>query len=265
MEIIQSYFSNLSNNIRSNISLVASQSLVSCKFLKKHKYTVVLYTSPDLKDSFKENPYDDIICIDEDEYKDIIKNNFWSGTKLVSCCKHERPYVHIDIDLFLIENILADKINTGLITLHIEPWIKNILKVDHALYSKIYNTQTSELDSYNCAVFGGSDTQIINNAIKRTISTTINNLDTFDSGLVNHINTPDSSWVKSVFIEQMVLIDSIPIPPTTLIDTFHCKNFWDVFSVLKQSNIIHLWMLKSCVSQSIGVDRLMALMNNYYF
>lgn len=272
MDTIHSYFLNdtfsaKENNIaRSKLDLVSSMSMLSCKFLKKHGYTTILYTSQSLVPIFKNHPYDDIITIDEHEYDYIIQDHFWSGTKLVACSKHNNPYFHIDTDLFLIEDVLSDHLNDKFVTLHEEPWTVPNIDINFDLCNYIFNT--TELECYNCAVFGGSDPATINHHIKNILLNTIAKKSHIDTILKKElINPHNKDWIRSVFIEQMLLTGKIKknIGISTVVDASECDVWWAVPDLLKAKNIIHLWTYKDPIHYCMGIDNLIKYMTKYYF
>jgi hypothetical protein len=268
MDIIQSYFDNKKCDIRQNMSLVPEQANISCKLCKKHNYTVVLYTSKNLQKFFKHIPYDDIILIEDDEYLDIIKYNFWSGTKLVACNKHKNPYLHLDTDLFLIENVLADKISSNFLVLHSEPWLKNYLKLDQELCQKIFNLDVTTTNSYNCGIFGGQQWNQINSIISNVLGKTTVFAEQIQNIVAKHLNTPDKNWITSVFLEQIITVNLIKDDLktiSTIINTDKCKEYMNVYEILQNNNIIHLWLLKNCVHKALNIQTLMRYMEKYYF
>lgn len=272
MDLIQSYFLNdkisaKENNIaRSKLDLVSNMSMLSCKFLKKHGYTTVLYTSQSLVPIFKNHPYDDIITINEYEYESITQDHFWSGTKLVACSKHKNPYLHIDTDLFLIEDILSDHLHSECLTLHSEPWTVPNIDIDFNLCNYIFNI--NELECYNCAVFGGSNFNIINNTIKNTITQILSYKLYINYVLGKALNNPISKdWIQSVFIEQILLVSNIKkeLNISTIIDASECDVWWKIPELLKSKNIVHLWTYKDPIHYCLDINNLIKYMTKYYF
>ena len=268
MDVIQSYFVNTEthNGTRASSELVSSQAMLSCKFLKKYGYTTVLYTSKDLLPKFKNHPYDAIITLDPSEYEYVTKNHFWSGTKLVCCEKHNNPYVHIDTDVFFIEDVLSDHINNNVLFLHEEPWVLKNLKIDKSLCKDKFNVQLC--NSHNGGVFGGTNHQVLKNNLRIILDYIKNKSSDINDIIKEDIKIPYNDWVFSVFVEQVLLpsnllkdIDKI----STMIDTSECKTPGDVFTVLRKNRIIHFWFTKSVLHGVIGINSLIDYMTKYYF
>lgn len=269
LDVIQSFFVNTEthNNTRASTELVSSQARLSCKFLKKYGYTTVLYTSKDLLKHFKNHPYDSIITLDQEEYEYITKNNFWSGTKLVCCEKHNNPYVHIDIDLFFIEDVLSDHMNSDVIFLHKEPWIIDELKINASLCQQKFDIQL--VNSYNAAVLGGLNYTVLKNNLQIILNYAKNQFTDLNDIIKENLNLPQyRNWIFSVFLEQMLLpcgiLKNIP-NISTVIDTSKCKSHSEVFPILRKNNIIHFWFTKSTLHGVLGIDNLVNYMTKYYF
>lgn len=264
MIILQSYVPN-TRDIRSNHELVAKQALLSCKFLKKHRYTTVLYTTKELKDTlFVNHPYDNIIDItwNCDDFKTL----FWCGTKLISCQMSKEPYYHVDTDLFLINDILKNK-EEPFLAFHVEPYT---MKVFQALTSLLKEYGVNITDQvYNCAIFGGTSIDVINNTINFILSKVLSNFGNIN-GILARIEDHGNPWKKSVFIEQILLTNqirkqlSLNVLPT-LIDTFNARGHVDVYSALKKEDIIHFWSAKNSLERIIGIYKLLDYMEKYYF
>jgi len=269
MDVIQSYFVNTKtyNNTRTITELVSAQAMLSCKFLKKYGYSTILYTSNDLLKYFQSHPYDDIITIDLAEYEYITKNNFWSGTKLICCEKHPNPYVHVDIDLFLIEDVLSDHINNDIIFLHEEPWMMSDLKLDNALCAEKFNVQL--VNSYNAAILGGSNYALLKSNLNLILHYAKNQYSDVNNIIKENLKLSQyKHWLFCVFLEQILLPNNMlkNVPNiSTIIDTSKCKNNTEVFSILKKNNVVHLWYLKNFIHYIIGIDNLIKYMTKYYF
>lgn len=268
MDIIQSYFVNTEthNNTRAATELVSSQAMLSCKFLKKYGYTTVLYTSKDLLTVFKNHPYDAIITLDQSEYEYVIKNNFWSGTKLICCENHPNPYVHVDTDLFFIEDVLSDYINDDIIFLHEEPWVISNLKIDLPLCQDKFNIELC--NSHNGSVLGGANHQILKNNLVIILDYIKNQSSDINNMIKEDLELLHNNWIFSVFVEQMLLpsyllkdINKI----STIIDASECTSAGDIFSILRKNKIVHLWFTKSTLHGVLGINNLMNYMTKYYF
>lgn len=258
-------------DIRSNTELVSEQALLSCKFLKKHKYTTILYTTQILKDTlFNNHPYDNILVIDDELCHTFSKINFWSGSKLIACELTKEPYFHIDIDLFLIEDIVKSILDQPLFAFHVELWVQthyNSINKEELIQN--YNIDMSSDFVYNCAIFGGKSYLEINKTIS-TILAKISKENNEIDRLLRSIRRCHNEWKKSVFIEQLLLVNHIrknmnlDIVPT-VIDTSLAKSHHDAFEKIKQSNVLHLWIGKNALDNHLGLSNLIKYIDKYYF
>lgn len=265
LDVIQSYFVNTQtdNYTRTNTTLVSHQAMLSCKFLKKHGYTTVLYTSKDLVTHFQNHPYDDILTIDSSELGYVTKNHFWSGTKLVCCEKHPNPYVHIDLDVFLIEDIIRDHTSNNFIFFHEEPWMISSLNLDIPLCDKLFGIKPTV--SYNAAIMGGKNQNLLQQHLQKILNLVKNQSDDIKVALKDNLESKqNSNWAFSVLIEQLLFPNSLP-NVHVLLDTKECQNHTSVMPVLKKNNILHLWYAKPFFNETIGIERLMQYMTRYYF
>ncbi len=264
LDVIQSYFVNTKtdNYTRTNTDLVSRQAMLSCKFLKKHGYTTVLYTSKNLLTHFKNHPYDEIIIIDPSEFDYVTKNHFWSGTKLICCEQHPNAYVHIDIDLFLIEDILSNCKNCDFIFFHQEPWV-DYLKLDTDLYKQLFDSKNIKM--YNAAIIGGYNYGLLKTILQNTLYSVKNQSDEINRIIKQNLESNlTSNWIFSAFVEQILLPNKLP-QVSTVIDASECKSLNECLLLLKQHNVLHLWYNKCFLDSVIGIDRLIQYMEKYYF
>ena len=271
MLAIHSFFKN-TTDIRSDLRLNARQADLSCKFLKKHKFTTILYTDKSCVGYFKHIPYDNIITLDISDLKPSIPQDFWSAGKLISCSVTKEPYVHIDIDLFLIENCLAEYEDKDFFVFHNESWIKEKLYNEHLVkINQYFNYIDYNSLAYNNAIFGGKQYNIINQQINTLIDSIIINNTIIDEILFAKKPRKENDGAKSVFIEQYLFnnlvkeILQIPIIPLVLKESIDCKNSREIYSLMKQYKIIHLWIQKYAINHVIGLNEFLDMLEKKYF
>jgi hypothetical protein len=269
MLIIQSFFQN-TTNIRGNLKVAKKQANLSCKFLKKHGYNVILYTDKNSIDYFRKIKYDNIITIDQELINQNTVDRFWSNTKLLSCLLTNEPFYHIDIDFFLIENILESFKDKKFITFHQEPWIMkwfiNRIPDQHIL--KYLNIQKHKSNIYNCAVFGGTDIITINSNIRKILNNCLQYNNQINKMISIFTEKEQSNWLKSVFIEQYYLTNSIynEIKEyNTILNVSHGQTHKDIYSLFKKHKIFHLWIEKNRINKIIGLNNYLNMMKKYYF
>jgi hypothetical protein len=271
MLAIHSFFKN-TTDIRSDIELTAKQANLSCKFLKKHKFTTILYTDRSCIDSFKYIPYDDIIILDISSIRSNIPQDFWSASKLISCSVTNEPYIHVDVDLFLIENCLAEYEDEDFFVFHNESWIKD----------KSYNEQLFKINQYfnyidnnslvyNNAIFGGKQYNIINQQINTLIDSIIINNTIIDEILFSKKPRKENDGAKSVFVEQYLFNNLVKEElkmstiPLVLKESIDHENSRKIYALMKQYQIIHLWVHKNAINNVIGLHELMDMLEKKYF
>jgi hypothetical protein len=266
MLAIHSFFKNTSDlRIRSDIELTARQANLSYKFLKKHKFTTILYTDKSCIGYFKHIPYDNIITLDISDLKPNIPKYYWSASKLISCSVTNEPYFHIDTDLFLIENHIQNFVDSKFFLFHEEPWYKYIPNIIPKI-NNLFDYISPNSLSYNNAIFGGKNYLDLNKHIINLI----------DSVIKNHTNIAnilkeDKKKCKAVFMEQYLFdnlikkeLNIIEIP-LIIKESTQAKNKSDIYRLLRQYNIVHLWINKGIIESTVGINNLLDTLEKKHF
>ena len=261
---------------QSELDLIKHQAKLSCKFLRRHGFTPVLYTTEALKNKLFSNcKYDQILSFtEEEEYliKYYSEQNFWSSGKLFACKAINEPYVHFDIDLFLIENHLVQYVNLPFFTFHSETFMQKMYSSLHRdILEKFFQLDMSIDTVYNCAIFGAIDFNTVNNQILKTLKF-IDLYNKLIDQLISTIEKPGqrNKWKKTVFIEQLFLIKNIRtaigLPKVaTIVESAKANNHSDIFKILERKNILHLWIHKGLIHETIGLEKFLAMLDKYYF
>lgn len=142
---------------------------LSCLTLKDHYEDVVLYTDSNgyaILHDYLKLPYTDIII----QYDDLnCHKDLWAYTKLFTYSIQEKPFIHVDGDIYL-PNGLPKKIESGaLIAQNFEigtAYYKNM--VEHIMNQPISipdlllkEMKKDSVSSYNAGVLGGNDLKFI--------------------------------------------------------------------------------------------------------
>jgi len=271
MKIIQSFFANdISRPLRTNIDIASKQANISNKFLKKHNYDTILYTDQQSAKYFYHIKYDEIKIIDLKEFNIKDKLNFWSITKLLCSSLIKENFLHIDLDLFLIQDIIKGHENEQFICLHHEPWMTQIFynELSQEQIKKYFDIDPKKAKSYNFSIFGGKNSNIINNCIVK-----LNNyIDNYNNEIDNLLlEVKKYNLKKSVFLEQYIFpsliskdlnIDTLPVLVSSSIDA---KGQTEIRIKLKEQNIIHIWTLKETIEDFIGINLFLDMIDKYYF
>lgn len=262
---IHSFFKN-TTDIRSDIGLTSRQASLSCKFLKKHNFTTVLYTDHYSIEYFKHIPYDDIIVLDIPSIKPNIPKDCWSVSKLISCSVTNEPYFHIDTDLFLIENHIQNFADSKFFLFHEEPWYKYTSHIIPEINNLFDYTSYDSLH-YNNAIFGGKDYININKNILNLIDAVIEN----NTNIANILAKEDRKRAKTVFVEQYLFNNLIKKElnilsiPLIIKESRQAKNTSDIYRLLKEYDIIHLWINKRIIESNVGINNLLDNLQKKYF
>jgi hypothetical protein len=271
MIAVHSFFKN-TTDIKSNITYISKQAELSCKFLKKHKFTVILYTDEISINYFRHIKYDNIVTLDISEIQPNIPFDFWSASKLIVCSTIKEPYFHVDTDLFLVENCLDNYLDKDFFVFHEESWIKQKSYTENK--DLIYNHFNHINDNsfvYNNAIFGGKNHMLINSSINFLINSIIQKNEIIDQILFDKKPRRENDGAKSVFIEQYLFnnlvkqnlkIDHIPL---ILKESSECKNSRDIYALLKKYHIIHLWIQKYSIDHVIGLSNFIDMLDKKYF
>lgn len=273
MKIIQSFFANdTSRPLRTNIDIVSKQANISNKFLKKHHYDTILYTDEQSAKYFEHIKYDEIKILNLKEFHIKDKLNFWSITKLLCALSTKENFLHIDLDLFLVENIIANHINEPFVCLHHETWMTQSFydQLSTEKINEYFNIDTKKAKSYNFAIFGGTNNSIINNCIVK-LNTCVNNHNNNIDKLLTETKNKNCNFKKSVFLEQYILpsmiskdlnIDTLPVLIT---DSMDAKGQIEIRMKLRDQKIIHIWTLKHTLEEFIGMNLFLDMIDKYYF
>lgn len=273
MLAVQSYhffdfdrLNNFQKNIPDNAIKFAE---ISCPLLNKHGYETILYTSSKHIDLFRHIGYKEIILLDE-EYLKLFPNDFWSIAKLISIRSIREPFIHCDLDLFLIKDISGNIKNSKFFAFHPEKWVEQKLFYEHANFLSKYfpEINKSEFMSYNLGLFGGQNFQSINEASNSVLNFFISHKKEIDNELkkIKYYHKIDS-WYKSVFLEQFLMVSLIlsysNMPKPEFI--FASETMDSTAQDMKNYDIIHLWTnIYGNIQKYIGIDNFLKMIYHTY-
>lgn len=273
MKIIQSFFANdTSRPLRTNVDIASKQANISNKFLKKHNYDTILYTDQQSAKYFYHIKYDEIKIIDLKEFNIKDKLNFWSITKLLCSSLVKDNFLHIDLDLFLIQDIIKDHKNEQFICLHHEPWMTQIFyeELSKEKIKKYFDIDSEKAKSYNFSIFGGNNNSIINSCITK-LNNYIDNHNNEINNLLLRVKNNKHNLKKAVFLEQYIFPSlvsktlNIDMLPVLVPDSINARGQAGIRTKLKEQNIIHIWTLKETIEDFIGINLFLDMIEKYYF
>jgi hypothetical protein len=273
MLAIQSYhffdFDRLNNSQKNIPDNAIKFAEISCPLLNKHGYETILYTSSKYIDLFRHIGYKEIILLDE-EYLKLFPNDFWSIAKLISIKNIRQPFIHCDLDLFILQDIPNHIKNASFFAFHPEKWIEQKLFYEHANFLSEFfpEINKSEFMSYNLGLFGGQNFESINKASSKVLDFFLENQNRIDIELkkVKYYHEIDS-WYKSVFLEQFLMASLIVLSNNMLTPEFifMSDTMNSTSQDMKNYNIIHLWTdIYGNVEKYIGIDNFLKIMKHAY-
>ena len=145
--------------------------ILSVNLAKQHFDEVNLYT-----DSFGANvlcdeiglPFTDV-CVCFDNLEKRISKEFWAIGKLVSISKQDKPFMHIDSDVYLWKPLNNIFLNSKILTQAEEDLSEhNYYRryrelIDNSIYiPQLLKKFRNNLRAYNCGILGGIDVDFFN-------------------------------------------------------------------------------------------------------
>jgi hypothetical protein len=210
-------------------------------------------------------------------FKQNTKNlpyQFWCGAKMFSMAEMNSPYIHIDFDLFILENKFLEKISEmDFFYLHDEPWVDKMLfgaMINDILSESISPWRPFKKNEFLCrnmALFGSTTykgTEIIKSNAEKILEFVYRNAKMFDTVKTpNFLETfslyaaePGYEFMICVLIEQMLMtslicdgleknkvtkiFDGISSPKMISIEHFKKS-----INYLNKYKIYHIWGAKS--------------------
>jgi hypothetical protein len=231
---------------------------LSLYFIKKLNYPTCIYLDQKNFNKFDNLKYDEKILLDQ-SILDKLPSNVWSLGKLLVFSQIKEPFIHIDFDLFCMQDNFKYFLNEKFLAFHEEPWTDfDIYETDikHA-FSQIEllkNQNINDIKVYNCAAVGGNAIPEINKSAQLVLEYAIKNKDYF----LKRDEFYNSIWSVSVFFEQLLFMNLVKkllsSDVTCILDEKTSTekhqpllNLCDKIGVdfiveeMARKNIIHLW------------------------
>ena len=218
---------------------------VSNFLAQNHGYKTRLYTDSINYHLFKNIKYDEVVFLDDGFIKQFPQQG-WSLGKLLAMSMVKEPFIHIDFDILLINDLPNHIKSNECFAFHKETYAKNLFrqKTIYEFYNK-YGVQ-NELDyretlSTNCAILGGQNFNLINESCNKVIEYSILNKSFFDKNYSSLITS------IAVFFEQILLLNIIR--NKTLLKTIPTviqeETLDKILSKAQELKLLHLWGQKS--------------------
>lgn len=235
---------------------------ISNYLAQKQGYKTVLYIDKKNKEEFiNKIPYSEVVEFD-DNILEQLPPAVWSAGKILAASIETRPFLHVDFDLFILNNKFYDYVkNEEFITYHYEPWWSlktEIGKIFHkeALKYFIKNTDNAfkldyskDLDSYNCAIFGSckkENIEIINKECQFIIKALIKSKNIIQNPeFIRHItyNSFKNGGIP-VIVEQVIMIYKIHNKLKSHSSIIKINHGKETFEEGLKFGLLHLWGAK---------------------
>jgi hypothetical protein len=159
MKVIYSSFLGFSKKLVSVSSLEMAK--ISNFLLQKDGYETIFVGDDKSIQEYGETPYNQILRMDDRIYD--VPKCMWSAGKLLALTTINEPSVHIDFDLFCFQGLNRPKLEKDIICLHTEKNLDDRWDYLYKAYQDVApdNTSNYKPSSYNCAIIGGLDFNLI--------------------------------------------------------------------------------------------------------
>ena len=206
---------------------------------KQHGHKTYLYADKSGLELFKNIEYDYRIEMDE-KILSKLPASVWSLGKLLAISQHRAPFLHIDFDLMLFNDIPPENLSQDFLCAHPEYWFEFDGNSYHKHSAKL-NIIAPRPYSHNCCIVGGNKYTEINSAAETIINYCIENNAEIEIDCEKY--KTKLTWLMPSLFEQTFFvnlvknklnIDKIPV----VFDEININNLYKKFKI---SNIIHLW------------------------
>jgi hypothetical protein len=130
-------------------------------YARKNGYETILFTDATTYELLKNIPYSHVNIFKQSQMR--FPKQFWCGPKFISMMEMTEPYLHIDMDLFLLSPDLPDKMkNKDFIYFHDEPWLdwSSFSAIIQDMFASSVNPlipfSNMQFQSMNMAMFGAT-------------------------------------------------------------------------------------------------------------
>jgi hypothetical protein len=246
---------------KEDLEYIVKMAALSNFFAQKHGYSTCLFVDEKSEKLFKNIKYDNIQIFDQKIVQHLPKY-IWSSGKILASTMINEPFIHIDFDLFLIENNLFQ--NKDFFCAFSEPFVvinkKILFEISRKLDKK---NSVNRFLSLNCAVMGGKSVEIIKNTGTEIIEFILANKNLLD----NYNVLSNSSWMLAVIFEQMFFTNLIfkNLKSSYSENLLIQENYKDVKNLennLLKLGINHLWDKRKYKLDSISYVN--NLLESYY-
>lgn len=204
MEIIQSYWSCSKDDLLADQAgwLAPEFNLMSwtlsCLQLKKHYDQVTLYCDRKSKKLLIDElalPYTDVRC--ELDVLNSYQKGLWAIPKIYAYSKQEKPFLHVDGDVFIWEKFPPELLNKALIAQNMEYATDYYERIMQELEGNLRffpesirqeRENGNPILAYNAGILGGSDIAFFKTYTKSAFEFITKNLDKLDSIQVSNFN-----------------------------------------------------------------------------
>jgi hypothetical protein len=214
-------------------------------YAQKHGYKTHFFGDHKSIDLVKNIKYDFVTELPKDKLEEI-PQCLWSLCKFVSIQMVDEPFLHLDFDLILKQNINKKILNSEIIAFHSEKYVLHkTINLQKAFPIHPLNRLDLEPMSYNCAVFGGNNYKYIKEKIKILLDFVVQNKNYFIdlNCLFNFYISKhkDHFYFPPVLIEQIWLFQLFKLDSKKIVKILGNPKSWqDMQKFCIKRNILHL-------------------------
>lgn len=184
---------------------------LSLNLIKKLNYPTCIYLDQKNYDKFNNFKYDEKILLDQ-SILDKLPSNIWSLGKLLVFSQIKEPFIHIDFDLFCLEDNFKYFLNEKFLAFHEEPWADFEMfgdDIKHAFshVDLLKNKNVKDIKVYNCAAVGGNAIPEINKSAQLVLDYAIKHKNYF----LKRDEFYQNDWAAAVFFEQLLFMNLVKI------------------------------------------------------
>lgn len=183
MNIIYSNVNDVKNSYK--LPHIVEMLKLSNFLVQKHGYKTTFYGDQESINIFKDIPFHYVYELKDPRIKEIPKE-LWSIGKFFAILQTNEPFLHIDNDIFIFKKLDENYLNKNILYFHNEHYFDNIVNAYQNHFSlQPKNGEFFKNTSYNCAIFGGQNIEIIKLICNEIINFILDYKDQINSILEN--------------------------------------------------------------------------------
>jgi hypothetical protein len=200
MDIIYSNFVNMKNSIAGsdNPNMLKFSNYLS----QEHGFKTIFYGDKRSIEIFKDIPFNEVHELNDPRIQKMPKE-LWSISKLFAITQVNRPFIHMDQDFFLFKKFKRSFLEQNIVYFHDEFWVDKKTK-NYQSFFKLDPSKIKFKDrSYNCAIIGGKNFNILKNICNEIIDFVVDNNEYITKKLNSKKSKNFDKFMPPVLVEQV--------------------------------------------------------------